>query len=334
MQEAQKELLIRFFQNKCTPEELKEAYQLLQQPDAEAFLKELALQEWDQPVEESIALRSLHQNWKEKTNARIFAKADNIQKPGFVKRLYRFRHAAVWLGLLLVSSAVLWHYLGRNEEKLVALIEKTNEGGIPRKLILPDSSELYLAAGSKVSYPESFTGEARNIELEGEAFFDVKPNARKPFIIYTGNVYTKVLGTSFRISSIRNRPLEVAVATGKVAVSTKDQSLATLTPGHKVTWYAAEQKAVTSQVDANSLTNWRDGELMFDRLSMAQISEELQHRYKVQIEIVDGSVKNNRVSGTFPASKTIDQVLKALAVAGKFRYETDNNNAFRIFQLK
>ncbi|MBO9636172.1 MAG: FecR domain-containing protein [Chitinophagaceae bacterium] len=334
MQEAQKELLIRFFQNKCTPEELTEAHQLLQQPDAEAFLKELALQEWDQPVEKSAALHSLQQNWKEKLNARILAENKTIQKPGIVKRLYRFRHAAVWLGLLLVSSAVLWHYLGRNEEKMVALIEKKNESGIPRKFILPDSSEVFLAAGSKVHYPASFTGATREIDLEGEAFFDIKPNAGQPFIIHTGNAYTKVLGTSFRISFIWNRPLEVAVATGKVAVDLGNQSLTTLTPGHKVTWYAAEQTAITSKVDANSLTNWRDGELMFDRLSMAQIVEELQNRYKVQIEIIDGSVENNRVSGTFAASKTIDQVLKALAVAGKFRYETDNNKSFRIFQLK
>lgn len=334
MQEADKELLTRYFYGKCSPKEQKRAQELLLTPEAGDFFRQLSLKEWNEPVQEDDSARDLHEYWQKNINARIrFMERDTREKGSAVRGFPKFRYAAVWLGILFVSSLLVWKWQAKEPVIQVALIEKSNLEGIPVRYVLPDSSEVFLAAGSKMSYPDAFRGNTREISLQGEAFFQVTADPGKPFIIHTGEIHTQVLGTSFKVTAIEGRPLEVAVATGKVGVSRQEETLATLTPGHKATWYPQVQKTVTEQVNIEGLEQWKNGDLVFDRLGMEYIAGELQRRYGVTIRFVDNEVKANRVSGTYAAAKTIDQVMKTLAMAGKFRYETHDNKTFSIHSI-
>lgn len=333
MQEADKEILIRYFYGKCTPEEKRRAQELLHTPEAEEFFRQLSRNEWNEPVQEDERAGAMHAHWKESVNARILSmERDASEKNSPVRWLTKFRYAAIWLGILLVSSLLVWQWQRGSQATQVVLTEKTNRQGVPVRYMLPDSSEIFLAAGSTVSYPEDFEGNTRKVNLQGEAFFQVASDPGKPFMIHTDDISTKVLGTSFKVTAIKGRPLEVAVATGKVGVSRQDETLATLTPGHKVTWHPLEQKAVTEQVSIDGLEQWKNGDLVFDRLDMEYIADELQRRYGIAIIFEDDEVKANRVSGTFAVFKTIDQVMKTLAMAGKFRYESPDNKTFRIYK--
>lgn len=333
MQETDKEILIRYFYGKCTPEEKRRVQELLHTPEAEEFFRQLSRNEWDEPVQEDEHTRDTHAHWKKSVNARILSMERNTpEKSNPVRWLTKFHYAAIWLGVLLVSSLLVWQWQSGSRTIHVVLTEKTNAQGVPIRYLLPDSSEVFLAAGSTVSYPEDFRGNTRKVNLQGEAFFQVTSDPGKPFIIHTADISTKVLGTSFKVTAIKGRPLEVAVATGKVGVGRQDETLATLTPGHKVTWYPLEQKAVTEQVSIDGLQQWKNGDLVFDRLNMGYIADELQRRYGIVIVFQDDEVRTNRVSGTFASSKTIEQVIKTLAMAGKFRYESPDNKTFRIYK--
>jgi transmembrane sensor len=110
--------------------------------------------------------------------------------------------------------------------------------------ILPDGSVVALNSNSKLVFPKQFKGDTREVTIEGEAFFDVKPNAEKPFIINAGNAQVKVVGTSFNVCAYpETETVEVVVETGKVQVISKNNELTArlnevfLVPGEKGTLF-------------------------------------------------------------------------------------------------
>lgn len=332
MNESDRDLLIRYFHNKCTEAEKLQAQELLQQPAAAIFLQELAQNEWNEPVAEDGQLQG-YERIKTNVHDRINAAQQKLRRPAALVRLKRFRVAAGWLVLLMITAALLYRNISRqhNDRLPVARVERSNQHGVPLKCVLPDSSIIYLAAGSTMSYPEKFTGNTREVDMNGQAFFEVKRNAKKPFIIHTGEVETKVLGTSFRVSTLDSGIVEVAVATGKVGVSEQGKNFATLTPGNKVNWHRSEQKAVIDKVDITRLLEWKNGELFFDQQSMQHIAAELQYRYGIQIQFIDKEVQRRLISATFSANKTASQVMQVLAIAGKFRYQISNKKTYLIY---
>ena len=336
MEEADKELIIRYFYGRCTPDEARRAQELLHLPEADDFIRELSRKEWDEPVQEDHSLSAIHRRWKEKVNERILSvKRGTVEKieHRLFRRLHFLGNAAVWAGILVLAGIAVWQIKNATtQEPAITYIKKEHLRGAPIRYVLPDSSIVFLAAGGTLSYPETYPRNGREVRLQGAAFFDVKRDEEHPFIIHTGKVQTRVLGTSFKVTAVAGRPIEVAVATGKVGVSRRAEMLATLTPGHKVTWHEQEQKAVLEQVDIDGLQRWKNGDLIFDRMNMEDIATELQNRYGVRIVFVDQAVKTNRVSGTFSAVKTVDQVVKILALAGKFSYESKDEETFMIYK--
>ena len=116
------------------------------------------------------------------------------------------------------DGAVAWN---KAEEKL---INRYNQSQKPELVVLSDGSKVTLQPNSSITYPEAFNGKERHIQLEGEAFFDVTKNRKKPFLVYFNNLTVKVLGTSFNIRSYGNEDgIKVTVKTGKVSVF-KNQS--------------------------------------------------------------------------------------------------------------
>lgn len=111
-----------------------------------------------------------------------------------------------------------------NHEK-PGFITQTNTTGEVLTVSLPDGSEVSLAPHSSLSYPEDFRGATRDVYLKGRAFFDVSSNAEKPFLVYSGEIVTRVVGTSFWVSEKSgNKEIEVSVVSGKVSVSTQEAS--------------------------------------------------------------------------------------------------------------
>src|SRR5439155_2315167 len=99
-------------------------------------------------------------------------------------------------------------------------------------LLLPDSTQVWLNAASSLEFPEAFQSGKREVYLVGEAFFDVKHAENRPFIIHTGNVTTRVVGTAFNIKGYPDQPdVIVSVKRGKVQVSKNEKLVATLTVG-------------------------------------------------------------------------------------------------------
>lgn len=228
------------------------------------------------------------------------------------------RIAAMLAGLLVLAGGAF--YLTKNRKPpQVASISVEVPFHTMKKIILPDSTVITLNAGSTLTYPEIFTGATREITLEGEAFFDVAPDPRKPFIIHSGALNTTVLGTSFNITAYKNLPqLSVTVLTGKVAVmDTLSRQSVTLLPKQKVSFNPATAALVTSAVDKPENTMaWSNGRLIFEETPLPEVAMKLSYKYNVQIILMDKRLHDYRFNGEFE-TESLEDILKIITTLTK-----------------
>lgn len=169
---------------------------------------------------------------------------------------------------------------------------------LPSLIFLSDGSKVKLKEGSKLLYPQSFSGNIREVTLIGEAFFDIAKDKDRPFIIHAGRLTTRVLGTSFNIKAYEEaESSEVSVITGKVVVSVAGDSDADieemiLVPNQRAV-YSKKQKALRhaalqDQVPAESEKKAR---LVFNETSLEEIIKVLNAYYDVNITLENNKMK-------------------------------------------
>ncbi len=343
MEESKKQLLRRYIKGECTDKELPEVKALLELPGTEEYLHTLM----EEIYHESLVYPPNPQKEDEDERMtrmkaglvkRIVAEKDGLSE----KKIYpfpgsKYLPAIAACALFLLTLGIVWQYRNTNNAGLqIAYLEHTNPKGLPEAFTLPDGSVVHIGAGSTLYYPEEFTGNQRNVKLAGTAFFNVQKDKRKPFIIQTDDIRTEVLGTSFKIDAFHGRPVVVAVATGKVAVSNiagkQTEQPVALTPGEQVTWDAESGKVRKEKVDIYALQQWISGYIYFDGQPLGLVVEELQRRFDVHISISDPVLAAYKVSSTFTSDQSIQDILEVLGAIAGFSFEaTNNQQTFKIY---
>jgi ferric-dicitrate binding protein FerR (iron transport regulator) len=187
-----------------------------------------------------------------------------------------------------------------------------------------------LNAGSILSYPKVFEDTLREISLTGEAFFDVVRNEKSPFIIHTGNITTRVLGTSFNIRAYpENKEIQVAVVEGKVKVRTESgsgENGVCLIKSEMVTVQKEHGKLIVSDYDEKEQIGWKDGILYFEKSDFLSTVRRLERWYGVRINIGEGRKMDPswRFSGRFK-DKPLNYILDVMSYPHQFSYKINNN---------
>lgn len=182
------------------------------------------------------------------------------------------------------------------DKKKEKWIEVTNDQSIIKYIALPDGSSVKLSPESKLSYPATFVKKEREVLLNGEAFFEVTKNPESPFKVYTSDVVTTVLGTSFTVKAFdRDKDVRVVVKTGKVTVAANaplnktqqpEKTELVLLPNQQVVYHRDDQKMKRSLIENPAQIGPADitsQNLIFDNAPVAKVFESLQKRYEVQI---------------------------------------------------
>lgn len=177
------------------------------------------------------------------------------------------------------------NYLDKNEEQ-----EEVNTQihtlSIPRgqmfKIVLSDSTEVFLNAGSRLAYPTKFVRKERIVTLEGEAYFKVARDKDHPFIVKTGTVETRVLGTEFNISSYSASDVHVTLIEGSVQVDASGSSKV-IVPGQDLC-IREDGSMTVEEVDLHSYMYWRDGYFYFDNLPLVDVLKSIGRWYNVGVE--------------------------------------------------
>ena len=235
--------------------------------------------------------------------------------------------------LLVLVLGFLFIFNKEKTESIASLPQKSilNEGIIvqnttpnTREIKLEDGSTVKLAHNSSISYPEHFGNKNRNVYLKGEAFFEVKKDPKKPFIVHAGNITTQVLGTSFSIKSYEEgKTIEVAVKTGRVSVFENDQMNTNnrkgiiLTPNQKVI-FDKQTKEIIPTIVAKPIPLVpleKSETFVFEEIPVEDVFSKLRKIYGLEIVIESQTINHCTFTGDLndlPLSTQLDLICKSI----------------------
>lgn len=251
--------------------------------------------------------------------------------------------------IFCVSIYIIRNQIKSSELKPEKLVTRN---GSRSRTILPDGSTVWLNAGSKIFYEKDFSKATREIRLEGEAFFDVVKEAGRPFIVHTGGIDIKVLGTAFNVKSYpEDKSVETTLLRGLVQVTKAGESKSApilLHPHQKLIVDKILVDQLPTQVtggDNNKIpakdfiilplsetqnenerveTAWIYNRLEFRGLNFEELAKKLERWYNVSIVFEDNAVRQLNFNGSFE-NETIEQAFEALEVANKFTYKINGH---------
>jgi ferric-dicitrate binding protein FerR (iron transport regulator) len=241
----------------------------------------------------------------------------------FRQNVFRFvRNAAA---VLLLPALIALFQLSRSPQHSLATaqIEISAAPGQISKIHLPDGSEVWLNAGSKLTYPQQFTGNKRLVSLAGEAYFKVQADKKHRFEVNLPcGLMASAYGTEFNISTYSDdKNMEITLVTGCLEVDLPDvESNSILRPAQKVMYYKDSKTWATTGADLPVTTAWKDGKLLFRHAPIAELTAKLSRRFNVDIELKGKELHNYEYSATF-TTESIDEILHLLKQTAPINYK-------------
>jgi len=227
------------------------------------------------------------------------------------------KYAAIAVIVLLVCNGYwTYHHQGLPEMITTQALNKVQQ------ITLPDGTKVWLNRTATLKYPKSFKRNKREVELEGEAYFEVTKNPHQPFIVSSKAMSVKVLGTVFdyNTKSEANKE-EVSLLEGMVqAIGHKEEGKVTIMPGQKVILDKQSHRMIVQQVNADLEAVWHNNMIPLKNANINDIVRILERFYNVHITIDSNFDKNMTYSGVIKRNNTIDSVLYALSYAIPIRY--------------
>lgn len=197
---------------------------------------------------------------------------------------------------------------------------------------LQDGTMVYLNVNSKIRFPERFEVNSRTVELEGEAFFEVIHDKKRPFVVTSRGVNTEVLGTSFNVKATEGNDVEVLVKSGKVAVGMgekKQDAQLVLNPSQLGKVDASNKEISVIEVDVDDYLTWRSETIAFDLVPFNEVISRLEKVYNIDIEIEGSSSSDCLIKARY-SNRSLFTVLYGLKNIVDFDYEKKQDGAMLI----
>lgn len=265
-----------------------------------------------------------------------------ISEAAIIPIRHKLRRAMAIAAVFCLASLVIWWLFqqekqsaGSPERSTLAVSEPQivdQTTNYTRHLTLPDGSTVVLKANSKLDYTGNFSGKSREVILVGEAYFDIRHDENRPFIIHTGEVKTTVLGTAFNINANpQSRKIVIAVTRGKVKVEKRDKVLAILHPNQQVSCTANAVEGELKEVNAEAIvTDWTRQDMVFDGQSFQQIVELLSRRYGVSIRLNNPALEKCSIKAFFNGTESLDKVLDVLCIISNSTFSHPEEHQYLI----
>lgn len=191
-------------------------------------------------------------------------------------------------------------------------------------LMLSDSTEVYLNADTRLRYPVSFQGKERKVYLSGEAYFKVKKDERKPFIVEAEHVEVKVLGTTFNVRAYGDeQEIQTTLESGKVLVSAAGQRV-NLVPGKQAVFNKQTSVLDARDVDIDLFMAWKEGRLMYDNYPLEKVLTDLSRWYAFDVFYSRDELRSYKFSLNMKKHEAFTQVLELIEKTGDIRFEVKN----------
>lgn len=240
-----------------------------------------------------------------------------------LKNIARWAMSIAACMILPFLGAVAYKYLVPEEE--AQWLEMKVPHGQKSELILADGTCLHLNAGSRVTYPSEFIGKERRIFVDGEVFAEVAKDPEKPFIIASGDVDVKVLGTTFNFKAYDNTEcVELLLLEGKVQMDIDAQNRTKQLMVHQGEMVQYDRK--NGEIDLKDFNPLRykgfhdNGSIHFFNLRLSDITSDLERLFGSKIVLLDESLADTRYFAWFTNNEDLDQILQGINVDGKMKF--------------
>lgn len=311
-QDIIRRLFEKYLTGECTPEEKSAIMACFDRDVNEARIRELIREEFEKEIQVGEdSARTVGEVYRDfgwmpgrrRPFRRVF--------PAFI----RPGVAAAWLGAVFCLALVFYLFNSKISPE-EAMLTTVTAFGERKKVKLSDGSVVWLNAASRLGYPGRFSGDLREVTLEGEAFFDVARNPDKPFVIRSGTLKTTVLGTSFNIRAYEeDKTMSVAVVTGKVRVSSSGKELQ-LEPNQQAVFDKKRHKLDKKpEMAASEMASWKEGMLQFRNTTFSEVTAVLKRSRGVSIQYEPRLENCPIIHADFNGDDSLESILGTLMIA-------------------
>lgn len=197
---------------------------------------------------------------------------------------------------------------------------------IPRggeyRLKLSDGTSVFLNSESELRYPINFGTTSREVELKGEAFFEVAEELQRPFVVKAEQIYVKVLGTSFNVNTYNKDCIETVLVKGSVGIQAEGDSREYRIKPHELASFDRKSKTIAvKEVDILPYVTWKEGHFLFKNQSLEQIMDIMARWYDIKVEFQEESIKHLHFTGDIKRHAEFSVILEALTSSVNVDYE-------------
>jgi ferric-dicitrate binding protein FerR (iron transport regulator) len=237
--------------------------------------------------------------------------------------------AMLFIPLLMVSLLQLYYSLRPQPLQITSL--STNPG-MTASATLPDGTKVNLNSDSRLSYPTTFVGDERKVNLQGEAYFNVAKDSRHPFIVSTPQqADIKVYGTHFDVEAYPSDDrMTATLEEGIIAMKYTDRNNCRMEqliePGEAIVYSMTDKNIQVSKTEVDVATSWKDGRLIFRSTPMRGVLRSLSKRFGVQFDVRNPKIYVNSITGTLERQR-LDRIMEYLTLTSglHFKYAPNAN---------
>jgi ferric-dicitrate binding protein FerR (iron transport regulator) len=319
------EMITRILSNEAGPAEKEKFQQWLDRnPDEKQYFQDLK-EAWKQEPKEKerctshlfnheAGLKRLRSKIEKENRIKLRIKeAPSLNRSHFIN----WKIAASIILVLAVTSFIVIH------NYWTPPVTKYATTALEQRIInLPDGSVVRLNRSSEISFRKGFAGSTRTIQLKGEAYFEVKHNAKKPFIIHTGDAVIKDIGTAFNVKEADAGNVVVAVKNGIVAVSngeTVDEE-ATILTKDQVALIQKDHISTIKQTNVHNYLSWINGQIIFKKTSFNQVIIQLDNIYGIHCNLSDSSLAGLKLTA-YIKNTSLSDVLHMISMSLDIHYQ-------------
>jgi transmembrane sensor len=343
--EMNKELLEKYCKNACTEEELSSVLEWLEgSARTPEEGKNLLFKLWEEiPEEESdhqtnfdLILDKLHHKVNLGQSKKLLEEAD--------QNLLKYKRRMHFINILMRASAILilpvlsfglymsFKYQSINQGQVSvnqAYNEVFSSVDAITKVTLPDGSNVWLNHSSTLKYPAMFQGNTRIVELNGEGYFEVSHNPKMPFIIKTGELRIKALGTTFNIMAYPEEDrIETSLINGNVELQRTESDgkiipMLKMSPTDLAIFHKNNHNINIRTIDDDRYFSWKEGKLVFNKEPIGEVVKKLGRWFNVDIQVKDPELLDLTYTATF-VSETLPQVLELFTLMSPVSYSISN----------
>lgn len=329
-----KQLLQKYFAGTCNPEEQIRVIDYLSDRQSDMLLLRGLMDDAERDTEAEMMPFAVENELSKQLRRYVFLNG------AFVRRLWQTTAAAA----VLLPLFFAWQYFARRTEfknaavaKAPAVVDSSwkvvfNNGRSTRRAVLPDGTQVWLTAHSRIQYqPLQYGVNNRRLKLEGEAFFDVVEDAQKPFVVYHGTIATEVLGTAFNVEAYTDEAaIRVSLVSGKVRVVPVQNKYGTaalkvLKPGQVLSFHKKDGSFKIKQLVVKDAAIWKKGMLVMNDVSLKDALQRVERKYGLVVKYPEKiDIDKMRVTAVFKAGDA-SQIIQNLLFVHNLHFTIHND---------